>query len=187
MWQTEKRICLFCGTEFIAKHHRKVYCSPECKNKANNTKEKQKREEYRKTHPKICVVCKKKFSPSHTKHKYCSYDCANKVRKEQMKMYMKKLRNIKIENTQLCYHPEYAERVNRVLGFCNNYDLIRDCPTISKIIIFKGFLTEIKEKIKSNLPIDEEKIIADYVNICNSAENNKDIRVHPFLKKIKNR
>lgn len=185
MWVIEKRICKGCGQPFFAEHHREVYCSQECKKNTYKNKFKQIRKEHRLSHIRKCAICGKKFTPKNKKHIYCSFECSNTAHNSQTMLYKKKLKmkeQILIKNTEKCKDSLYAERVNRVLALCRDYDFIRECPILSKSIIFRGFLSEIEEKIKKNIPYDKDIIIADYINMCNYAETRKDIRLNPLCR-----
>lgn len=66
--------CLWCGVVFETKNGWQKYCSPKCRNAANNEREKARRTPKA---PKACAICGKVFVPRSGTQKYCGPNCQN--------------------------------------------------------------------------------------------------------------
>lgn len=74
------KICVVCGTEFIAKSRNQVCCNIWCSQKRQN-------EIYRKKHgevkPRLCIICGIQFIPkTNSNASYCSQECKLKERQK---------------------------------------------------------------------------------------------------------
>ena len=73
-----KKVCEYCGAEFLAKTSAKKYCSDKCAASASY--------EFRKSRVggvKKCKVCGQEFTLTVNKISYCSDECAQKAREER--------------------------------------------------------------------------------------------------------
>lgn len=84
-----KAICPICGKEFIKDIDHRLYCSAECKAKAQE-KLLQAKKEANST-VKVCPICQTKFKSYNKNEKYCSEACKELALKLQARIkYMKK-------------------------------------------------------------------------------------------------
>lgn len=72
-----KKICLFCGKEFLTDDNRKKYCNSECSAAFHAHKKSENHRQAREG--KRCEVCGK-IIVSNRLRKYCSRKCANKAK-----------------------------------------------------------------------------------------------------------
>lgn len=70
-----KKTCAFCGVAFTTRYEAQKYCSPDCKQKSRNTRERSK-----KATTKKCAQCGKLFTPRKITGRYCSERCAKRAR-----------------------------------------------------------------------------------------------------------
>ena len=68
-----KKICPYCGKEFLAQHPQKKYCSPHCAYEHDLAEAREKHRAALK--PKICPQCGKEFTPRNQVQKYCCARC----------------------------------------------------------------------------------------------------------------
>ncbi len=90
----KKRICPCCGTEFVPKSNRQIYCSDACWQQAYQEKKKTEQKAERGDHlyrAKICKVCGKEFWPTHNQQTLCSDECRKENhRKKTLEFYHSK-------------------------------------------------------------------------------------------------
>lgn len=75
----EKRICAYCGKDFIPTHGRQKYCCKECYDEAHKESFRSARAKEIVGKTMKCEVCGKEFVASTVQSKYCSKECSNKV------------------------------------------------------------------------------------------------------------
>lgn len=127
----EKKICLYCGKEFIPKdpwHSKGIFCSAECRGAYNSRYFEEKRPKF------ICPVCGKEFTLPKglswkTNRKYCSHSCA-----------------VKGEN-----NPRRSEKVKKRCAYCGKeFHVI---PAKAK----RAKYCSAKCKLKAAVPIMQKK------------------------------
>lgn len=96
-----KKICPYCGKEFISDNKQQLYCSKKCQIFINLEKQKNKRAE-EKAKSKVnlvhkCELCGKKFIANNIKSKYCSKECLIKVMNRR-----KREKNLNRKANMLC-------------------------------------------------------------------------------------
>lgn len=84
MQEEIKRECEFCGKEFATIDLRKKYCNAECRDKAAQLRDRQKRQSAGAEKKAICACCGKEFSKGRKKL-YCSAECYNEAAKQRGK------------------------------------------------------------------------------------------------------
>ncbi len=95
----ERRLCLFCGAEFVPAHVDSICCSRSCSRRLYNSKHRDKINEsartyYRLKHPKeekrLCSFCGAEFVPIRTDSTCCSRSCSRRLywskHKEQLRI-----------------------------------------------------------------------------------------------------
>lgn len=94
-----KKICPYCGKEFISDNKQKIYCSKSCQIYINLEKQQKKRAEEK---PKVnsihkCELCGKEFIAKTVNSKYCGEECLIKVTNQR-----KREKNLKRKANMLC-------------------------------------------------------------------------------------
>lgn len=95
--KNEFKRCKHCKKEFKPKNKRQIYCTDNCRKKAN----------YRKKNPlytTICIICNQTFLPKNNNELYCSDDCKKIAKNKQSSDWIRESRK------------EHPDKYNNELG-----------------------------------------------------------------------
>jgi endogenous inhibitor of DNA gyrase (YacG/DUF329 family) len=126
-----KRVCAYCGKEYIAKNKRSMYCSKRCKDIAIKIKNGIKCNTNTEPYHKTCVVCGKPFDTYRKEVVTCSHECSEKHRSNYWKSertwdeYVKEIKE-KAEKRKA------EKRLARILRAYANTKVEKECKYCGK-------------------------------------------------------
>lgn len=100
--QVKKKICPYCGAEFVPASNRQQFCSKECCYQARQSQKAAERKAERGEHyyrQRKCLMCGKTYWPNSSRQEFCSDNCQSKRHNEVSLAFYHRKKAKKVEQT----------------------------------------------------------------------------------------